>query len=203
VARRRYSASSWLDPMPAAIIVVALSVLVSRLAHIEPGFLFGLVVGVMFARELRKAEDGKLAVLATALLIAFGIGAWLLFSLLPAEGGVALQFTRDLLSATTLEAISTLVVALLPLAFLEGRTIFAWSKAAWVATYAVAVTAFVIIVVPMSDSWGDVSAPLFGWVTLFAVFGVVAIAIWALFRFIPEKNREAVSLSSRRSSSRD
>jgi hypothetical protein len=175
---------------------VALSVLVSRLAHIEPGFLFGLVVGVMFARELRTAEDGKLATMATALLIAFGFGAWLLFSVLPAEGGVAVQFTRDLLSATTLEAISTLLIALLPLAFLEGRTIFAWSKAVWVGVYAAAVTAFMIIVVPMSDSWGDVSAPLFGWVTLFAVFGLVALAVWALFRFIPEKDRESAHASS-------
>lgn len=186
-ALRTFGLRSWLDPMPAALIVVALSVLVSRLAHIEPGFLFGLVVGVVFTRELLKAEDGRLAHHATLLLVGLGVGAWLLFSTLPAEGGVAVQFARDLLAATTLEALSTLLVALLPLAFLEGGTLFQWSKAIWAGVYVVAVAAFVVIVLPMSDSWGDVAAPLFGWVTLFAVFALFALGVWAYFRFVPSK----------------
>ena len=48
--------------------------------------------------------------------------------------------------------------------------------------YAVAALVFVVVVLPLSDNWGTMSAPMFGWGTLFAVFAVVAIATWAIFR---------------------
>lgn len=181
----------WLTNGPAG------ATLVTRLADIQPGFLFGLVVGVLFARELTQAEDGRLALLATGLLFALGIGAWLVFSALPAEGGYLMQFTRDLFAATTLEALSTLIVGLLPLAFVDGGAIFAWSKRAWLATYVAAVFAFVVIVLPMGDSWGEISAPLLGWVAMFAGFAVVAVGVWAYFRFVPEKSREEVGAGAR------
>lgn len=181
----------WLTNGPAG------ATLVTRLADIQPGFLFGLVVGVLFARELTQAEDGRLALLATGLLFALGIGAWLVFSALPAECGYLMQFTRDLFAATTLEALSTLIVDLLPLAFVDGGAIFAWSKRAWLATYVAAVFAFVVIVLPMGDSWGEISAPLLGWVAMFAGFAVVAVGVWAYFRFVPEKSREEVGAGAR------
>jgi hypothetical protein len=74
------------------------------------------------------------------------------------------------------------VVALLPIDFLDGRTIFRWSKLAWLGAYAVTALVFLFVVVPMSDNWGSMSAPILGWGTLFAVFAVVAIATWAVFR---------------------
>jgi membrane protein implicated in regulation of membrane protease activity len=46
---------------------------------------------------------------------------------------------------------------------------------------------FLFVVVPMSGNWGVMSAPLFGWGTLFVVFGIVAIVTWALFRRFPSK----------------
>ena len=53
VARRAFDVKPLLRPMPAALVLVALSVLVSRLAGISPGFLFGIVLGVAYMRELR------------------------------------------------------------------------------------------------------------------------------------------------------
>lgn len=117
-----------------------------------------------------------------------------MFSALPAEGGALVQFARDLTAATALEALSTLLVVVLPLAFFDGQPLFAWSKWAWAGTYTAVALAFFVVIVPMGDSWGETTAPLWGWMTLFAVFAVVTLAVWAGLRFIPE--REAVSQES-------
>src|SRR5690606_38237273 len=184
-ARRRYGVASVLEPMPAALLLVALSVLVSRLAGLSPGFLFGLVVGVAFARELRKREDGILAVLGIGATILLGVAAWFGYGLLGADGsGFWYELSRETLVAITLESVGTIVITLLPLEFLDGKVVFRWSKLAWLATYIVGLVVFLLVVVPLSDNWGEASAPLLGWGALFALFAVLAIGIWAYFRFV-------------------
>ncbi|MBX3195014.1 MAG: hypothetical protein KF727_07960 [Microbacteriaceae bacterium] len=185
VARRAFDVTAVLQPMPAALAIVVLSVLVSRLAGISPGFLFGIVLGIAYARELRLRDDARLGLLGVGLTIAAGLLAWLGYgaatALMSGEGFVN-NLIIETLAAITLEALGTLLVALLPIEFLDGRTIFRWSKLAWAGAYAVAALVFVVVVLPLSDNWGTMSAPMFGWGTLFAVFAVVAIATWAIFR---------------------
>jgi hypothetical protein len=185
VARRAFDVRAALQPMPAALAIVALSVLVSRLAGISPGFLFGVVLGVAFARELRLRDDARLGLLGVGLTIAAGLLAWLGYGIASAVAsgeGFWNNLIIECLAAITLEALGTLIVALLPIEFLDGRTIFRWSKLAWAGSYALAALVFVVVVLPLSDNWGTMSAPLLGWGTLFAVFAVVAVATWAIFR---------------------
>lgn len=195
VARRAFDVTSVLRPMPAALVIVALSVLVSRLAGISPGFLFGVVLGIAYARELRLRDEARLAVLGVGLTVAAGVLAWLGYGIataLWAGQGFLNNLAIEVLAAITLEALGTLLVALLPIEFLDGRTLFRWSKAAWAGLYLLAAIVFVVVVVPLSDNWGTASAPLLGWGTLFAVFAIVAVATWAVFR-----RRQRVSSSSR------
>jgi hypothetical protein len=185
VARRAFDVFAMLRPMPAALAIVAVSVLVSRLAGISPGFLFGIVLGVAYARELRLRDDARLGLLGTGITLAAGLLAWLGYGVATATmsgPGFVGNLVIEVLAAITLEALGTLVVALLPIDFLDGRTIFRWSKLAWLGAYAVTALVFLFVVVPMSDNWGSMSAPILGWGTLFAVFAVVAIATWAVFR---------------------
>lgn len=185
VARRAFDVRAMLQPMPAALAIVALSVLVSRLAGISPGFLFGVVLGVAYARELRLRDDARLGLLGVGLTIVAGLLAWLGYGVATAVmsgQGFLNNLLIETLAAITLEALGTLVVALLPIEFLDGRTIFRWSRLAWAGAYLVTVSVFLFVVVPLSDNWGTMSAPILGWGTLFAVFAVVAIATWAIFR---------------------
>jgi hypothetical protein len=189
VGKRAFDVSAALRPMPAALALVAISVLVSRLAGISPGFLFGVVLSVTWARELRLKDDGRLGLLGVALTIVTGVLAWLGFGLVHAVSGAGFgyQLLIDLLAAITLEALGTLVVAMLPIEFLDGRTIFRWSKPVWVALYVLVGVIFLIVVVPMSGNWGQMSAPIFGWGTLFAVFALVAVATWLIFKRFPSR----------------
>ena len=185
VARQAFDVAAVLKPMPAALAIVGVSVLVSRLAGISPGFLFGIVLGIAYARELKLRDEARLGVLGVGLTIGTGLIAWLGYGFVTATiagQGFFNNLLIEALAAITLEALGTLVVALLPIEFLDGRTIFRWSKVAWLALYAVTALVFLFVVVPLSDNWGTMSAPVFGWGTLFAVFAAVAIITWAVFR---------------------
>lgn len=201
VAKRAFDVSAVLQPMPAGLAIVGISVLVSRLAGISPGFLFGIVLGVAYARELKLRDEARLGILTVGLTIAAGLLAWIGYGVASATiagQGFVNNLLIEALAAVTLEALGTLVVALLPIEFLDGRTIFRWSKPAWLGLYAVTALIFVFVVVPLSDNWGTMSAPVFGWGTLFAVFATVAIITWAVFR-----RRARVSPSGVRPSSRE
>lgn len=190
VARKAFDVSSVLKPMPAAIAIVAISVLVSRLLGISPGFLFGIVLGVQYARELRLRDEARLGVLGVGLTIAAGVLAWLGYGLASLASGPGFfnNLAIETLAAITLEALGTLVVAMLPIEFLDGKTIFRWSKLAWAGLYVVTLLVFLFVVVPLSDNWGVMSAPIFGFGTLFVVFAVVSVVTWAIFQRRPRSS---------------
>jgi hypothetical protein len=141
-----------------------------------------------------------LGALGVALTLGAGLLAWLGYGIASTASGPGFwnNLTIETFAAITLEALGTMVVALLPIDFLDGKTIFRWSKPIWVGLYLVTALVFLFVVVPMSGNWGVMSAPVFGWGTLFAIFAVVAFATWALFRrFPPKKKDEAATPSSR------
>ncbi|CAN5509621.1 hypothetical protein BH09ACT4_BH09ACT4_19360 [soil metagenome] len=205
VARRAFDVTAVLRPMPGALVLVAVSVLVSRVMGISPGFLFGVVLGVVYARELKLRDEARLGVLGVAITIAAGLIAWLgygIASAIASGPGFVNNLAIETLAAITLEALGTLMIALLPIEFLDGKTIFRWSKLAWLGLYALTVLVFVFVVVPLSDSWGTMSAPLFGWGTLFAVFAVVAVVTWVLFQRRPRAKPSSPAASEPRQRSR-
>ena len=192
VAERRFRIGSSLEPMPAALLLVAASVIVSRLAGIQPGLLFSIVLGIAFAYELSRRQDALLTMLGVGLSIVIGVAAWLGYSALAATGGEDPGFwhllAQEILAATTVEALATMVIALLPLEFLDGKSLFRWNKWAWAGIYVIAIVTFVIIILPLSNSWGEATAPFVGWGVLFGGFAAFAVLTWALLRFIPVRS---------------
>ena len=197
LAKRSYGLTGTLRSLPGALLIVALSVLVSRLAHISPGFLFGVVLAVTFATEPPAAQRAKVVILTTLLTIATGILAWLGYSALVGLHGSGFWYELALesLVAITLEAVGTMIITMLPLTFLDGRTIFRWNKWIWAGIYLLTIVVFAVIVMPISNNWGAMTAPIFGWGTLFVVFAIVAFGTWAVFRFLVRRG-SAVSASS-------
>lgn len=92
-----------------------------------------------------------------------------------------------------MEAVGTLIITMLPLTFLDGKVIFSWNKWAWAGVYLLTIAVFAVIVMPISNNWGAMTAPIFGWGTLFVVFAIVAFGTWAVFRFIPRRTAATTS----------
>jgi hypothetical protein len=187
--RRRFGIRNAFTPMPAALIVVALSVLLSRLTGIPTAFLFGLVVSIVWSQRQTIRQSGALALMLMGLTIAVGVSSFLIYSSLHEshEEGFWHELWLEVFAGLSLESLATLLIALLPLKILDGRRIFSWSRIAWVAIYFVALIAFVLVVTPVAHDHGFLEAPPWGWMIAFACFATIAVIVWALFRAFPKR----------------
>jgi len=187
--------------LPGAILLTAATVLLSRLFGVAPGLLFGLVLGIQLARELRQDQSGRLAAFVITVLLGFGIGAWLLYgasvSLGSTEPNFAELLWRETLVAITVESLSSLVIAMIPIMFMDGRDIWRWSKLVWAALAAVSIVVFVIIILPLPASWAETSGPLAQTVVLFVGFMVLTAVIWAVFRWITAREERETATAGR------
>lgn len=190
VAVKRFHTPANINPMPAVLIFMAVGVLVSRLTHFQPGFLIGVVMGVTLARELGKVAEAQLAMVAAASYFGIGVTSWFIYGRL-AEGGEVEGFwpniLREVMAAGTLEAFIALVVGLLPMAFMEGRPIYLWSRRTWAVIYVVVLGTFVTLVVPMSGHLEETSGNFFALMLGFVLFAAVAVGFWYLFHTIEER----------------
>jgi hypothetical protein len=162
-------------------------VIVTRLLGLEPGVLFGAWL-VLMAMGSTMGQRGKLSLIRAGALVTFGLLAWLGYSLLTASADSFWSLLGvESLSAVMVGALSELVIAMLPLTFLEGHEIWEWSKKAWVATYLIVAALFAIVVLPQPEAWIDLSTPALVLGIVFGSFGVICIGVWAWFRFTTSK----------------
>jgi len=72
----RHKAGIWhLHALPSGLVVAALCVLVSRLTSFQPGYLYGLIGGVTFARSLSLREEGHVVAVTSVLTLAVSVAA--------------------------------------------------------------------------------------------------------------------------------
>src|SRR4029079_2196352 len=79
--RRRYRDRAALKILPIGLVVAALCVFASRVLHFQPGYLYGGIVGVAFARKLAADEDGRMEAESTIAMLVTAIVAWLAWAL--------------------------------------------------------------------------------------------------------------------------
>ncbi|WNM25527.1 hypothetical protein [Demequina capsici] len=193
-AARRFDVNGVMSPLPGGMIIAAVSVLVSRWLHIEPSLLFGLVVGITLARVQSKEAEGRIALFGAATILGLGIVSWLGLSAVETFLGHDTNFvvglTEDTLAATALEALTILLVGLLPFDYLEGKALHDWDQRIWAASYFVAAAAFVFIAVPLGETWDQSQQPVLMWVLIVAGFAAISIAAWLAFHVLPEHRHQ-------------
>jgi len=183
---RRYGERAAVALFPLGLAVAAVCVLISRVTSFEPGYLYGVVAGFAFARELGRGERGRITVATSALLLATSVVAFVVR--IPVHdavldgGGVPLQLLDTVLAAVFAAGIEANVLGLLPLRFLPGEELFAWSRVAWAAIFGVNVFAF-LHALSAASGGASTGASVTVAAALFLAFGTVSVAFWAWFRF--------------------
>ena len=166
------------------IAFVALAVVASLLSGFEPGVIFGFIAGVGFGAAISTRAQAGSAVLMTSYMIVVAGAAWVAYSaLVPvvgAEPSLLELIALESLSGIAIAGISALPLALLPLRGLSGQSIWAFSRLLWLALYAVSVAGFLIVLVPLPDSWQLVELDLSAWSIGYAVYLGVAIVAWLI-----------------------
>ncbi len=188
----RFAVDSAIVAYPGAMVVAVVGVFASRLLGFTPGLLIGLLVGLKLA-ESARADDRRRAVLirfGTTLVIA--VGSWIGYSwMLNADdgsGGFFMLLASDTLAAAVVEGLTGLVVALLPIAFLDGKTLFDGSKKLWAAIALPVAVAFALFVLPTAIGPDGPESPIWLWVVLLLGFSAIVAAVWFGFWFTdPER----------------
>jgi hypothetical protein len=178
--KRHGSAPRKLIAIPMGLAIAAALVVFSRLINFEPGYLYGLVCGVVFTRELPSNEKGHLAALGFLTTIAVSVVAWIIWipvnaAALRPSPFVGIVLADDLLGALFVGGLVGSFFGMIPIKGLPGWTIKQWNVWAWVAGFAVATLGlFQILLRPGIAGHGH--RPLVISVILFVAFGVGSVA---------------------------
>jgi hypothetical protein len=195
---RRHEVRSHLAMFPKAFVIAVVLVLVSRLTSFHPGFIFGVTCGLSVSGRLRDEDEGRSIAVACAALLTLAAVAWVAW--IPAAdaasasdpSGVAVAFDT-FLATLWVTGLQVVLFGLLPLQFLYGEKVLAWSRKGWLAMYGTAMFLFVqTLFHPSADEWGGFSTAT---MIVVAVSGVVlllaSIAFWAWVKRHPIAPPEA------------
>jgi hypothetical protein len=175
--------------LPWTLPIAAACVLVSRLADVHPGYVYGLLAGYTFEGEYSKRTEGRAAAISTAGLFALSIVAWLAWTPVKAAAeqpgaGFAVLVLDAMLAMIFVAGLETMAFGLVPLRFLEGEKIVAWSRLVWAAMFAAGVFGLLhLLLNPRSGHLATAGGGVVTLILLFAAFGTASFAMWAYFRF--------------------
>lgn len=177
--------------LPWTLILAGVFVVVSRLASLQPGYLWGVVLGVMFLLPVTEKDEGREAAAGAVWTFAMSIAAWLALSWARNSFGADASFVPRLvetaLAAVVVSGLEAVAIGLLPFRFMPGAAVYKWSRLVWALLCGLSLFAFIhILIGPTSGYLSDLSAP--AWLAalgIFAAFGVFTIAFWAWFRLRP------------------
>lgn len=173
---------------PGALALTAILVGTSRLLHLQPGFLFGVIGGLAFSGQLREKAEGRLAVATSVFILVVAFAMWFLW--VPVSRAATnpgadfwLIVAEVALGGTFAAGLQSLVVGLLPLREMDGSTVKSWSMAGWAVVYLVGVLAYVeIILRPAAAAGADPHGQMWKALAAAAIFAAGAIGFWAYFR---------------------
>jgi hypothetical protein len=185
LAHRRAGDPARIRVVPISLGVALLCVVVSRLTGFQPGYLYGLLIGLAFARELGPAQEGRATALSAGVMLAAAVAAWFMLGGLAPGDGLVTVVGRTALGAILVAGLEGVVFGLLPFRFLPGETLRAWNRVAWGTLLGIGAFAFFhILVNPASGYLADSSrTPLLTIVILLVAFSAISVAFWAWFRF--------------------
>jgi hypothetical protein len=175
--------------LPWTLPIAAACVLVSRLADVHPGYVYGLLAGYTFEGEYSKRTEGRAAAISTAGLFALSIVAWLAWTPVKAAAeqpgaGFGVLVLDAMLAMIFVVGLETMAFGLVPLRFLDGEKIAAWSRLVWAILFAAGVFGLLhVLLNPRSGYLATARGGVVTLILLFAAFGTASFAMWAYFRF--------------------
>jgi hypothetical protein len=185
LAHGRHGDRPSLKVVPVSLLIGVACVLLSRLTDFQPGYLYGLLIGLVFARELTDAEEGRATAIGAVAMLGVALVSWIGLGVLPDGDGFGLVVGRTALAALMVAGLEGVVFGLLPMRFLPGEPLYAWNRLLWAGLLGIGAFAFFhILINPASGYLSDTSrTPLLTVVALLIGFSLVSVAFWAWFRF--------------------
>jgi hypothetical protein len=187
--KRRYELRGKLKTLPIGVVLAGLLIVMSRVAHFSPGYLFGIFATLAFTHSPSQKQSGRAVVVASLATIAVAFAAWLVWmpvksATIAGHGGFGLLVLDALLSNLWVWSLQAIIFGLIPLKYLDGEDVVAWSRAGWLALYGFVMFLFVHTVMhPTTLRYGsNPDANITSMLYLFLGFMSAAVAFWLYFR---------------------
>ena len=196
--RRQAGETGRLRVLPWAIVIAAVFVLVSRLVQLQPGYLYGVVLGIIFLQAVSQRDEGREAGAGAAWTFVVAVAAWWglgwVRGLGLPEGDLVVIVLETALAAVVVAGLEAVAFGLMPFRFMPGWVIYRWRRPVWAVLFGVSVFAFIhILIGPNTGYLSDLSiSALMAALGVFAFFGAFSILFWAYFRFRPARHEERV-----------
>jgi hypothetical protein len=187
--RRKTGDLGKLRPLPWALAIAALFVLVSRIGNLQPGYLYGIVLGAIFSKDVSDKEEGRETFYGSLWTLGAAALAWVGLTWLRGQGYDPHGFSVTLLStafaATLVSGLEATAFGLMPLRFMPGHAVYEWNRLGWALLFGLSVFAFIHILIGPTSGYVSSLAPqaFVAALGVFAAFGALSIATWAYFRF--------------------
>ena len=196
--RRRDGEWAHFRVLPGTALVAVACVVLSRLVHFQPGYLYGLIAGLSFRRRLDTDTNGVLTAASAVAVFLISIAAWL--ARVPVSSAAArphasiwIVALEACLAAISVLGLETVVICLIPLRFVEGSKVAAWSRTAWAVVFGLCAFAFVHILLRPDSGYVAASSSRWTVLVLFVAFGILSVGFWAYFRFRPARPASPVA----------
>ncbi len=184
----------YLHAIPSALVIAVLCVVVSRVTHFEPGYLYGVLGGAVFAGALDRRSEGRTEVAVALAALAVALVAWVFFEPVARAADDSnpafwLLSADSFLSALFIGGVEGLLFGLIPLRFLPGFRIKGWNWMAWGVLTAVVLYVFVhVLLAPEAGYLGrSTAASVTLTLVLFGAFAMVSGLFWLYFRWRPKR----------------
>ena len=186
--------------LPGTILIAVACVFLSRVTGFQPGYMYGLLIGLAFARELSVGDEGRATAIATGWMLAVSVAAWV--GLIPVREAVGADpdalgpsIAQAALSTVVVAGLEGVVFGLLPVRFMPGAALYAFSRRTWAILFGIGVFGLLhVLVNPTSGYLADASrTPLLTIVVLFVGFALASVGLWAYFRFRPPRTPAVAS----------
>lgn len=197
--RRETGDMGRLRPLPWALVIAALFVLVSRIGGLQPGYLYGIVLGVLFVKEVSPKEEGRHTFFGSLWTLGAAVLGWLGLTWLRGLGldpdGFLATLATTASAAVMVAGLEATAFGLMPLRFMPGYAVYRWNRLAWALLWGLSLFGFLhILIAPVSGYVSQLSPQAFtAALGVFAAFGALSIAVWGYFRF----QRPAAPLEAR------
>jgi hypothetical protein len=179
IIRRAWGAIGVVAMQPTIILFAVVGVVVARILEFSPGFLVGVAIGLELLQASRHVT-ARAVFVQLGVVTGLALAAWVVYSLFTPGDDFVGMLVDDTMVAITAEGLTGALIAVFPLTFLDGRELWEVSKRLWVAAFLLVAGAFALLVLPTAVEGTDV-ADYGVWLTVFAVFGLVSLAVWLIF----------------------
>ena len=194
--RRRIGEWGRFQVLPWALVIAVLFVIASRVGQLQPGYLYGLVLGLVFSREVPAEEEGRESAAGAAWTLGVSVVAWLLLGWFRdnVSGIGEFEFTlaTTLLAAVIFNGMEAVAFGLMPFHFMPGWVVYRWNRPIWAVLFALSGFAFFHILIGPNSGYlaslsGGAVLAAFG---VFFAFSLVTLLLWGYFRFRPARMAE-------------